>query len=138
MPLPQSRNESNMLAALLKHIALMFIFRHDGTGLPARGPLPWLFLAAATVTTATRGALDLHDPITAAVFAVIGVAVLVYFTRRDVKLLGAIAMNCIGGDVVAILLTLYGFPQASILMTVWQVASMLALASKMKRVSEPS
>lgn len=127
-----------MLTALLKHIGLMFAFRHDGTGLPCKGPLPWIFLAGATLTTAIRGALEFHDPAVAALFALMGVAVLVYFTRRDVKLLAAIAMNCIGGDVIAILLALYGFPQASLLVSGWQVASMLALASKMKRISEPS
>lgn len=127
-----------MFAAFLKHIGLMFAFRHDGTGLPSRGPLPWILLTAATVTTGTRGALDLHDAMAAVVFAILGVGVLIFCCRHDIKLLGAIALNCLAGDTVAILMTIYGFPEASMIISGWQIASMLALANKMKKQSEPA
>ena len=36
-----------MIAAILRHIVLLFAFRHDGRGLPIHGPVPYLLLTCS-------------------------------------------------------------------------------------------
>lgn len=119
-----------MITAILEHMVLLFAFRHNGAGLPRQGAVPYILLAGAAVTTALRGTLDLGDFLTAAVLSIVGIGIVIVAVRNRPSLVAPIALTCIGGDTLAILATIAGFPDLAMLVTVWQLAAIFYFSMK--------
>lgn len=119
-----------MITAILEHMVLLFAFRHNGAGLPRQGAVPYILLAGAAVTTALRGTLDLGDFLTAAVLSIVGIGIVIVAVRNRPSLVAPIALTCIGGDTLAILATIAGFPSLAMIATVWQIAAIVYFSMK--------
>lgn len=112
-----------MIAALWEHMFLLFTFRHQGAGLPSKGNLPYLLLAGAALTTTMRGIMELDSVVLAVAFALVGFGIVLATVRDRLWLMAAIALGCMGGDVLAIAGHLAGFAELSIISTAWQIAA---------------
>lgn len=119
-----------MIGAIFQHLFLLFSFRHNGAGLPSRGPIPYVLLAGATVTTTIRGTLDIGDFISALVLSVIGIGIIVFAAKKKPALVAPIALACVGGDSMAIITMLAGQPILTMIATVWQIAAIVFFSLK--------
>jgi len=119
-----------MIAAICQHLFLLFTFRHNGAGLPSRGPIPYVLLAGAAITTTIRGALDLGDFISALVLSVIGIGIIVLAAKQKPALVAPIALACLGGDFMAILTMLAGQSILTMVATLWQIAAIVFFSVK--------
>lgn len=119
-----------MIGAIFQHLFLLFTFRHNGAGLPSRGPMPYFLLAGAAVTTTIRGTIDIGDFISALVLAVIGTGIIVIAVKRKPVLIAPIALACLGGDSMAIITMLYGQALLTMIATVWQIAAITYFSIK--------
>ncbi len=119
-----------MIGAILQHLILLFTFRHNGAGLPSRGPMPYALLAGAAVTTTIRGTLDIGDFISALLLAVIGIGIIIFAAKRRPALTAPIALACLGGDVMAIVTMLASQPILTTAVTVWQIAAITIFSIK--------
>jgi len=119
-----------VIGAILQHLFLLFTFRHNGTGLPSRGPMPYVLLAGAAVTTTIRGTLDIGDFISAFLLATIGIGVITFAAKSKPALVAPIALVCLGGDFMAIMTMLASQPVLTTVATVWQIAAITLFSIK--------
>lgn len=119
-----------MIGAIFQHLVLLFTFRHNGAGLPSRGPMPYMLLAGAAVTTTIRGTLDIGDFISALVLAIIGIGIIVIAVKRKPALIAPIALACLGGDSMGIITMLASQPILTTIATVWQIAAITFFSIK--------
>lgn len=119
-----------MIGAIFQHMFLLFTFRHNGAGLPSRGPIPYILLAGAAVTTTIRGTLDIGDFISAFVLAAIGIGIIVFAAKSRPALVAPIALACLGGDSMAIFTMLASQPFLTMIATVWQIAAITFFTMK--------
>ena len=124
------RGALKVIGAIFQHLYLLFTFRHNGAGLPSRGPIPYLLLAGAAVTTTIRGTLDIGDFISAFVLAVIGIGIIVFAAKSKPALVAPIALACLGGDSIAIITMLASQPILTMVATVWQIAAITFFSIK--------
>lgn len=124
------RRALKVIGAIFQHMFLLFTFRHNGTGLPSRGPIPYILLAGAAVTTTIRGTLDIGDFISALGLAAIGIGIIIFVARNKPALVAPIALACLGGDSMAIVTMLASQPFLTVIATVWQIAAITVFSMK--------
>lgn len=119
-----------MLGAIFKHIVLLLSFRHSGAGLPTRGPLPVLFLTCAAIITFLRDYVDRGGFLASLAMAAIGASIIFLAGRRRPALVAPVALVCIGGDFLAIMVMLLHIPMLVSVISLWQVASITTFIAR--------
>lgn len=119
-----------MLNAIIKHIVLLFSFRHSGQGLPDHGPLPYIFVAMAAMATTFREYVQSADFFRAAATAMLVVLMITLVARTRPKLVSPLALIASGGDVIAIFAWLVDLPALATATTVWQFVAMAVFIVK--------
>lgn len=113
-----------MIAAILQHILLLLTFRHKGTGLPSNGPVPYLLLFGAFVLSGIKGSIG-GEGFISLFAAAIGIGIVVVASRSRPWLTAPVALVCIGGDALAIGVSLLGQPTLTPIGILWQVAAIV-------------
>jgi hypothetical protein len=119
-----------MIAAIFRHIILIFTFRHDGRGLPAHGPVPYLLLSCSALFSYIRGVVETGSTITSLVLVALGYLLVLLAGKKKPHLIAPIALVCLGGDSLSIVALLYDFGVMATLITLWQVAAIVGYVTR--------
>lgn len=119
-----------MISAIVRHIVLLFLFRHDGRGLPGRGPIPYLLLTASALLSFARNMVESGDVIMSVMLVVGGYLLVVLAGRKKPHLVAPVALVCLGGDSMAIVALGFNLHALATTATLWQVAAIVGFISR--------
>ncbi len=126
-----------MITAIMRHIFLIFVFRHDGRGLPARGPVPFVLLTCSALLSFARNYVESGFAVLSAALVVTGYLIVVMAGRKRPHLVAPIALVCLGGDCLAIVALSFQISVVATIVTVWQIAAILVYISKRHAMGLP-
>lgn len=119
-----------MVGAIVQHLYFLFTFRHNGQGLPSRGPVPLALLSGAAVLSSIRNVIELSNAGLGVALGVAGVGIVLLACRSRPFLIAPIALACIGGDSLATLATLAELALLAQAATLWQVTAIVVFVMK--------
>ncbi len=119
-----------MITVIVQHIVLLFLFRHDGRGLPERGPMPYLLLTASALLAFARNIVESGNAMMSVLLVVGGYLLVVLAGRKKPHLVAPVALVCLGGDSMAIVALGFNLHALATTATLWQVAAMVGYISR--------
>lgn len=119
-----------MIAAIVRHIVLLFLFRHDGRGLPVRGPMPYVLLTASALLAFARNMVESSNVMMSVTLVVGGYLLVLIAGRKKPYLVAPVALVCLGGDSVAIVALGFNLHALATMATLWQVAAIVGYISR--------
>lgn len=119
-----------MIAAVVRHIVLIFAFRHDGVGIPAHGPVPYLLLTCSALLSFARNLIETDNAILSAALVAGGFLLVVMAGKKRPYLVAPVALVCLGGDSVSIVALAFNLAVIATMITLWQVAAIVGYIAR--------